>query len=476
MLVGYDYNSEEEGDYLPDDSIVIEKPSTIASTTAMSSTAPTVKKQSLIGLAATTSKLSKLDSAVEVENAANRKRVKLFSTSSKLHEILPAPKNEAKVTPDMLAAEVKAKKVQQEMEEENLNESSSEDSNVREEKQSNVSVNNNSSNIAQYEESSDIDSDEEERRLEALIQLQKQQAQQEKKQQPPPEVPHLTAVAKPVQPPNPSAPIQYVMPAKQAQVQNSILAQIQAQKQQQAQLQAQQNQLHPSFAMQKQLPPEQLQQLQNQQRLQWQQQQQQMQAPQLPQNFQPPSIQSPLLLQQVQQQQQQLPQFPAPQPVYEQPSLLHQQPAAVADDVPDADAAILGPMRPAEESWGEYDYAPMPGAEPQEYDSAAYYAEQDRLMNQEIQSKRWGEMNKIDSSQVIQIRATDIHNGQYTRTELAHKERLEKMSVNMHKQISSRRGQLSVIAMEAERQSLQDEERRAAQKQMRRETRQRYGW
>jgi hypothetical protein len=103
MLVGYDYNSEEEGDYLPDDSIVIENPTNTSSNTTTSSGTAS-KKQSLIGLTATTSKLSKLESSAstaDVENAANRKRAKLFSTSSKLHDILPAPKNEAKLTPDM---------------------------------------------------------------------------------------------------------------------------------------------------------------------------------------------------------------------------------------------------------------------------------------------------------------------------------------------------------------------------------------
>jgi len=109
-------------------------------------------------------------------------------------------------------------------------------------------------------------------------------------------------------------------------------------------------------------------------------------------------------------------------------------------------------------------------------DSYAEYYNQ--VEESTIESKnRWGEMRGMNSSdQVLEIRAGDIHNGQFSRTEMAHKSRLEKMSVNINKQMSNRRGQLSVIAMEAERQSLMDEERREAQKAMRKETKNRYGW
>jgi hypothetical protein len=36
-------------------------------------------------------------------------------------------------------------------------------------------------------------------------------------------------------------------------------------------------------------------------------------------------------------------------------------------------------------------------------------------------------MKGAHGADVIQIRAQDIHNGQFSRTELAHKQRLEKM-------------------------------------------------
>jgi len=85
-------------------------------------------------------------------------------------------------------------------------------------------------------------------------------------------------------------------------------------------------------------------------------------------------------------------------------------------------------------------------------------------------------MNGFNSSEIVEIKASDIHNGQFSRTELAHKERMEKMTKKVNKAFANRKGQLSVIALEAEQEWIMDEERRNAAKAMRRETKNRYGW
>lgn len=81
MLVGYDYSSGEENDYLPDDSVIIEKPKTV-------SNEPKATKQSVIGISAPKLKATSIR---EPPMEPNAKRPKLFSSTSKLQDLLPKP-------------------------------------------------------------------------------------------------------------------------------------------------------------------------------------------------------------------------------------------------------------------------------------------------------------------------------------------------------------------------------------------------
>lgn len=80
MLVGYDYSSGEENDYLPDDSVIIEKPKAVVTETKTKTT------KSIIGISA-----PKLTSLREPPMEPNAKRPKLFSSSSRLQDLLPKP-------------------------------------------------------------------------------------------------------------------------------------------------------------------------------------------------------------------------------------------------------------------------------------------------------------------------------------------------------------------------------------------------
>ena len=80
MLVGYDYSSGEENDYIPDDSVIIEKPKAVVTTEPK----PT---KSIIGISAPKLKASLREPPLE----PNAKRPKLFSSSSRLQDLLPKP-------------------------------------------------------------------------------------------------------------------------------------------------------------------------------------------------------------------------------------------------------------------------------------------------------------------------------------------------------------------------------------------------
>jgi len=377
MLVGYDYSSGEENDYLPDDSVIIEKPKSFPTKGEPKST------KSLIGAP----KL-KATSVRDPPMEPNAKKPKLFSSSSRLQDILPEPVHSS--------GSRQVEKEEQGIESSNEKEEDEEEF----EKEEESAENGNEKKLPEGKQKEDKE--------EILDQEIKQQT-------PLPEVKYVQ---------------HFQMPAKQSKVQQSILQQIQQQKIQQQQQQQQQQQLQPQAN-----PNLAYIQQQYNQHQQYIQQQHFLQRN--------PQYQLQLQLQQQQLDQQQQLQKQLQQQLQQQtaPSLGIEQ----------------GPQ----------------GRPPVEY--TEYY---EHVEISEVEKKnRWGEMRGVTTSdQVLEIRAGDIHNGQFSRTELAHKNRLEKMSVNINKQMSNRRGQLSVIAMEAERQSLLDEERREAQKAMRKDTMRKYGW
>jgi hypothetical protein len=392
MLVGYDYSSGEENDYLPDDSVIIEKPKPVLAEK------PKITK-SIIGISAPKLKASSLrDPPVE----PNAKKPKLFSSSSKLQDLLPKPIHDTPTVSD------KKERAKQSDESGDGEESEKEESDDQEEEKIPSKM-----NIEKTQQKEEI--------------LVPNQISQEVKEQP---------ATKPAQ--------HFKLPPKQSKVQQSILQQIQQQKIQQQQQQQVQQLVNPALAQVQQQYNHHQQYMQQQQLL--QQQKLLQQNPQYQQQLQQQQYYQQQLMQQQQQQQ------PQPQP---QEQLMQQQ---KPEDVTPGLGEEQGPQgRPPVESYEEY------------------YEQVDESAME--RKNRWGEMRGMHSSeQVLEIRAGDIHNGQFSRTELAHKSRLEKMSVNINKQMSNRRGQLSVIAMEAERQSLMDEERREAQKAMRKETKNKYGW
>ena len=114
------------------------------------------------------------------------------------------------------------------------------------------------------------------------------------------------------------------------------------------------------------------------------------------------------------------------------------------------------------------------------------------FVNSRSIDKQWEHSEVSDlplmDGEIIDISATALHNAAYTKTELAQKRRLEimvplvlfnhsllQMGKGQHR-LSNRKGQLSVLIMEAESTRLLEEERRQSQKQMKKETKKKYGW
>eukprot|EP01126_Amoeba_proteus_P040034 TRINITY_DN4247_c0_g2_i8.p1 TRINITY_DN4247_c0_g2~~TRINITY_DN4247_c0_g2_i8.p1 ORF type:complete len:333 (+),score=102.92 TRINITY_DN4247_c0_g2_i8:73-1071(+) len=88
---------------------------------------------------------------------------------------------------------------------------------------------------------------------------------------------------------------------------------------------------------------------------------------------------------------------------------------------------------------------------------------------------KWDGFQDVNGD-VIDVDANTLHNQTFTKTELRMKKRLEAMTTKAQTRTSNRKGQLSVLILEAEQTSMLEEERREATRILRKETRKRYCW